>query len=356
MAKRTVAPDSELVAGLTRRQLQEIYYYLALARAAEERLEILFRQGHVHGGLYRSLGQEGESVACAYALRPRTDGTGDLIAPLIRNTGAIFVMGGTPLEYFRQYLARGAGPSRGRETNIHFTDFARGIIGPVSPLGTMMEVLAGAMLACRMRGEDRVGMIWCGDGQTSTGAWHEGINFAAVQRCPVVVVIEANRWAFSTPTALQTRAKQFVDKAVGYGIAGERVDGNDVIATYEAARRAVDRARAGEGPTLLEAETYRLRGHAQHDAQDYVPADELEQAQARDPVELFRKRLLAAAWATSAELAAVHGRVAREVEQAAQQAVADPYPEAEEACAGIYTDVEIRPPWTRLEAPDPARA
>lgn len=354
MADHTTVAEAEPVAGLTRDQLREIYYYLTLARAAEERLEILFRQGHIHGGLYRSLGQEGESVASAYALRRRTDGTGDVIAPLIRNTGALFVMGGTPLEYFRQYLSRGTGPTRGRETNIHYTDFRRGILGPVSPLGTMMGVLAGVTLAFRVRGEERVGMIWCGDGQTSTGAWHEGINFAAVQRCPVVVVVEANRWAFSTPTEKQTRVRRFADKAAGYGVAGETVDGNDVFAVYQAARRAVARARAGEGVTLLEVETYRMRGHAQHDPQEYVPEEELQYWRARDPVERFRARLLEEEWATEHELEEIRRRAALEVEEAAGRAVADPYPEPEEARAGIYTDVEIPVPWTRLKLPHPA--
>jgi pyruvate dehydrogenase E1 component alpha subunit/2-oxoisovalerate dehydrogenase E1 component alpha subunit len=169
----------------------------------------------------------------------------------------------------------------------------------------------------------------------------------------MVMVLESNGYAFSTPTHKQTRAKHLADKALGYGIPGERVDGNDVIACYEAARRAVTRARAGEGASLLDLATFRRRGHAQHDAQSYVPAEELEHWEARDPIELFRQRLLQEGWAVPVELEEVEARAHREAAEAAEQAVAEPLPEGPTALEGIYTDVETRAPWTRLPDPYP---
>src|SRR6266404_7312750 len=254
--------------GLSRDQLLEIAWYLRLTRTLEERLVALFRQAKVIGGLYRSLGQEGESVAAAYALDFKQ---GDVVQPLIRNLGAILVAGARAADIIKQYMAKGDSPTRGRELNIHFGDLVRGFIGQISHLGDMVPVMAGVTLAFKMRKEDRVGLVYVGDGATSTGAFHEGINFAAVQQCPLVVIVENNGYAYSTPLTKQTAAKQLVDKAIGYGIAGEQADGNDVIATYEVTKRAVDRARSGGGVTLIELITYRRKGHAEHDNQSYVP-------------------------------------------------------------------------------------
>ena len=239
---------------------------MRLTRTLEERLVALYRQTKVVGGLFRSLGQEADAVGSAYALERR-----DILSPLIRNLGAMLVKGATPVEILKQYMAKGDSPTRGRELNIHFGDTDRGFIGQISPLGDMVPVMAGVTLTFKMRGEDRVGLVYVGDGATSTGAFHEGINFAAVQRCPLVVIVENNGYAYSTPTRKQTAAKQFVDKAIGYGIPGEQADGNDVLAVYDVTKRAVDRARRGEGVSLVELMTYRRKGHAEHDNQSYVP-------------------------------------------------------------------------------------
>ncbi|MEX2467174.1 MAG: thiamine pyrophosphate-dependent dehydrogenase E1 component subunit alpha [Gemmatimonadota bacterium] len=330
-----------------------MHYLMLLARATEERLEILSRQGHVNGGVYRSLGQEGAAVGTAYALRASTDGTGDVMTYLIRDTGAIFTHGGEPIDYLRHYLARETSLSGGRETGVHFTDFPRGLVGPISHLGTMVEVMAGITWAFRLKGEGRVGMAYLGDGGSSTGEFHEGLNFAAVQECPMVMVLEANGYAFSTPTDKQTRVKRLADKAVGYGIPGEQVDGNDVVACYEAAARAVARARAGEGASLLEVVTFRRRGHAQHDAQDYVPPEQLAYWEARDPIDRFRDRLLGEGWATPEELLELERRAHLESEEAAEQALAEPLPEGSTAVDHIYTDIDLPHPWTRFRNPDP---
>jgi TPP-dependent pyruvate/acetoin dehydrogenase alpha subunit len=357
MAEQTQAPPQPIPHGLSREQLLEIYRYVYLTRALEERLVNLFRQSKVVGGLFRSLGQEGESVASAFALRRRSDGTGDMLSPLIRNLGSMLVMGARPGEVLRQYMAKGDSPTRGKELNIHFTDYQRGFIGQISPLGDLVPVMAGVTLTFKQRGEDRVGMVYIGDGATSTGAFHEGINFAAVQRCPLVVILENNGYAYTTPTHKQTAAKRFVDKAPGYGIAGERVDGNDVLAVYGAARRAVDRARAGEGVTLLEVMTYRRLGHAQHDNQTYQPADEIERwAASNDPLDRYVATLLESGWAMEEELAAVRAAVDDDLDRAVEEAEGSPLPDAEEALDEVTGDGPVNPPWTRHTPPDPARA
>ncbi len=232
--------------GLTRDQLLELYYYMRLTRSLEERLVNLYRQTKVVGGLFRSLGQEADAVGSAYAL---DRSKGDVLSPLIRNLGSMLVQGATPLEILRQYMAKGDSPTRGRELNIHFGDTVRGFIGQISHLGDMVPVMAGVTLSFKLRNEPRVGLVYVGDGATSTGAFHEGINFAAVQRCPLVVIVENNGYAYSTPTSKQTACTSFKDKAIGYGIPGVRADGNDVVATYQVTKEAVDRARAGEGVT-----------------------------------------------------------------------------------------------------------
>src|SRR5438094_6730850 len=274
---------------LSRGQLLEIDYYLRLTRTLEERLVALFRQAKVIGGLYRSLGQEGESVAAAFALDYKQ---GDVVQPLIRNMGAILVAGATPVDIIRQYMAKGDSPTRGRELNIHFGHPERdGFIGQISQLGDMIPVMAGITLAGRMQKRNLVGLAFIGDGASSTGAFYEGMNFAAVQRLPMVVCVENNGYAYSTPTSRQTAARSLVEKAAAFGCAGDTVDGNDVLATYAAVRRAVEHARAGGGVTLLEVVTFRMKGHAEHDNQSYVPPEVLEEWKAKDPVARFERVL-----------------------------------------------------------------
>ena len=318
---------------LTRAQRLELYYWMRLTRSLEERLVNLYRQTKVVGGLFRSLGQEADAVGSAYALRQ-----GDILSPLIRNLGSMLVKGATPLEILKQYMAKADSPTRGRELNIHFGDTERGFIGQISPLGDMVPVMAGVTLTFKMRGEDRVGLVYVGDGATSTGAFHEGINFAAVQRCPLVVIIENNGYAYSTPTSKQSLAKQFADKALGYGIPGETADGNDVIATYEATKRAVDRARAGGGTSIVELMTYRRKGHAEHDNQSYVPAGEGERwAAENDPIDRYVSRLTGEG-VLAAELEEIDVRVRREIDEATDLAEQSGVPAPLDALEGIYQD------------------
>ena len=348
--ERAAAPQSPVVAGeaegataLTRAQRLELYYWMRLTRSLEERLVNLYRQTKVVGGLFRSLGQEADAVGSAFALRK-----GDVLSPLIRNLGSMLVKGATPLEILKQYMAKGDSPTRGRELNIHFGDTERGFIGQISPLGDMVPVMAGVTLTFKMRGEDRVGLVYVGDGATSTGAFHEGINFAAVQRCPLVVIIENNGYAYSTPTSKQTAAPRLVDKAIGYGVPGERADGNDVIATYDATKRAVDRARRGEGVSIVELMTYRRKGHAEHDNQSYVPDGEGDRwARENDPIDRYVARLSGEGVSAKA-LTDIDARVQREIDAATDSADASGAPEPLDALVGVYANpLQEKPLWFR---------
>lgn len=320
--------------GLAPEQLLEIDYYLRLTRTLEERLVALFRQAKVIGGLYRSLGQEGESVAAAYALDYKQ---GDVVQPLIRNMGSILVAGASPSDIIKQYMAKGDSPTRGRELNIHFGHPARdGFIGQISQLGDMIPVMAGITLAGRMQKKNMVGLAFIGDGGSSTGAFYEGMNFASVQKLPLVVVIEDNGYAYSTPTYKQTAAKTLADKSYAFGCHGETVDGNDVLAVYGATQRAVARARGGEGVTLLEVKTFRMKGHAEHDNQQYVPPEIIEEWKVKDPVTRFERVLRELGVATDDDITAIQNRVRKEVDDATDEAERSPMPRGEEAALGLF--------------------
>ena len=331
-------------AKLTRDQKLDLYYWMRLTRSLEERLVALYRQTKVVGGLFRSLGQEADAVGSAYALERR-----DILSPLIRNLGSMLVKGATPLEILRQYMAKGDSPTRGRELNIHFGDTDRGFIGQISPLGDMVPVMAGVTMTFKMRRQDRIGLVYVGDGATSTGAFHEGFNFAAVQRLPLVVIVENNGYAYSTPIEKQTAARQFVDKAIGYGVEGLQADGNDVLAVYDVTKQAVDRARGGGGVTLIELMTYRRKGHAEHDNQSYVPPGEIERwAAENDPIDRYLVVMREELGATDDEIAAIDARVAHEVDAATDEAEKSAPPEPLDALIGVYADPpRERPLWFR---------
>ncbi|HMU61762.1 MAG TPA: thiamine pyrophosphate-dependent dehydrogenase E1 component subunit alpha [Gemmatimonadales bacterium] len=334
----TAAPSTTPAApphGLSRAQLHEMYYYMRLTRALEERLVNLYRQTKVIGGLFRSLGQEADSVGSAYAL-DRTKG--DFLSPLIRNLGSMLVQGARPLEILRQYMAKAESPTRGRELNIHYGDLERGFIGQISHLGDMVPVMAGVALSFKMRKQPRVGLVYVGDGAMSTGAFHEGINFAAVQRLPMVIVCENNGYSFSTPMRKQTAVRQLVDKAAAYGIPGERADGNNVLDVYGVTKPAVERARQGGGCTLIELVTYRRKGHAEHDNQSYQPKAEIAEWEAKDPIDRCIRDYTEAGWATAAELAEIDARVEALLDEAVAACEDEPMPEAMTALDGVLAD------------------
>ena len=327
---------------LSQTQLRELYYYMKLTRSLEERLEFLFKQGKIVGGLYSSLGQEAESIAAAYALED-----GDWLAPGIRNLGALLVRGVSPKEMLLQYMAKADGPCRGKDTTTHFTDPVRGLVGPISPLGTMICVMSGVALSFKLRREPQVALTFIGEGATRTGAAHEGTNLAAVQGSPLVLIAEDNGWAFATRTHEEVANTNLVDMAEGYGVPGVQVDGNDALAVYAAAKEAVDRARGGGGMSIIEVKTYRMKGHAQHDAQKYVPPEELELWRTRDPIDRYISYLTAESLATESEIAELDKRIEAELDQAVSEAEASPMPDPVSALSGTYADAPPAELWAR---------
>lgn len=310
---------------------------MRLTRSLEDRLDNLLKQGKIVGGLFRSQGQEATAVGSAYAL---DKSHGDILSPLTRDMGAMMVMGVRPREVFSQYLWRADAMSRGRDQNIHITDLARGFIGTVSPLGTLVAVMNGVVLAARMQKKKTVGMVYVGDGATSTGAFHEAANFASVQNLPLVIIGESNGYAYSTPTAKQMRIADLADRAKAYGMPSEIVDGNDVMAVCGASKAAVDRAREGAGPTFIEAKTFRMRGHAAHDNQSYVAKELLEEWRARDPIDHFERQLVAENIATAGDIEEVSARVERVLDDDLAWSESQPPPAPEEALGGVYRDDE----------------
>ena len=360
---------------LSSNQLLEMYWFARLAREIEERLVILFRQSKVIGGLYRSLGQEGESVGTAYALKKT-----DAILPLIRNMGALTTMGVRPREIFLQYMARGESNSRGRDLNIHIVHlpaWTRGgetgtltvsagassetvsvpvspepvVVGPISMLGDSIPVAAGIGMGARMRRSagsrqvpDLVAMAWIGDGATSTGAFHEGLNFAAVQKAPLVVVAEDNKFAYSTPISKQMAIARIDERAAAYGIPHEMVDGNDMLAVYDVAKRMVDRARAGEGASLIGVDTMRMQGHAQHDDARYVPKALLEAWQAKDPIARFTTVLLERGAADEKRIAEIDRMAKSHAAEEADEAEKSPMPDPASVTRGVYAGDDYAQP------------
>ena len=324
---------------LTDRQMLDVYRYLKLTRLVEERIVNLYRQTKVVGGVYRSLGQEATAVGSAYALRPD-----DFITPIIRDLGACFVKGIRPREIFAQYMAKAWGPSGGKDLNVHFGYMEKGFIGPISHLGDMIPVMTGILLGARLQKKDIVGLAYIGDGGASTGAFYEGMNFAAVQKLPLIVIAEHNQYAYSTPTAMQTAVRNLAEKSAAFGIPGYIVDGNDVIACYEVTKRAIDHARNGQGAVLIEAKTYRRKGHAEHDDQRYVPDGEIEWWEKHnDPVNRFETFLLNQKVATKEKLDEITADVQREIDEDSEWAESSPMPEAEGAVYGVF-DNSIVPP------------
>jgi TPP-dependent pyruvate/acetoin dehydrogenase alpha subunit len=332
---------------LTRQQYLDLYYYMRLNRAVEDLMVKLFRQNKIVGGLYSSLGQEAISVGTAYALEKK-----DWLAPMIRNIGALLVKGVAPRDIFMQHMAKYDSPTKGKDGTSHFGDLDHlHIVSPISMLGDLIPVMTGVAMAGRYLGQKVVAMTWIGDGGSSTGVFHEGLNFAAVQKAPFVLILENNLWAYSTPVRKQVPLENLADRAKAYGIDSYIVDGNDVVAVYSTAKEAVERARAGEGPILIEAKSFRRMGHAQHDPAEYVPKEMRAYWEARDPIALYEKYL------SSEKLLDAKGK--KEIEEKIDALLAkerdfaenSPMPPAELAETGVYCTGDdchkIRAKWER---------
>jgi TPP-dependent pyruvate/acetoin dehydrogenase alpha subunit len=322
----------------------EMYTYLRLTRSIDEKSHQLHQQGKVVGGLFSNLGQEAISVGSAFALEK-----GDYVAAMTRNIGTVLVRGHSARDILTQYLARATSPTGGKDNSQHFGDVERtGVVGYISMLGDMVPVMAGMALGSRLKGEKRVAMTYVGDGGSSTGDFYEGLNFAAVQRLALVVIIENNQYAYSTPTAKQSLLKNLSEKSKAFGIPGYTGDGNDVFEVYRMTKKCVEDARAGGGAQLLEFRTFRMRGHAPHDNQAYVPKELIEEWKRKDPID----RCEQAMGITAAEREEVGRKVRATIDDAAEYAEKSPLPDGAEAVKGIFEDDSIVPftPWWRRDA------
>jgi TPP-dependent pyruvate/acetoin dehydrogenase alpha subunit len=350
-AAREPSREAEPLQGenLTRADRALLYRYMLLMRLSEERGLTLYRQGKVPGSFYDGHGQEAIPVGAAFVLGPR-----DRACSLHRDLGAHFVRGVTPDRYLANYMGRAGGVTGGKDGNMHFGDPDLGCVGMVSMLPDMAQVATGIALAFKLRREPRVALTFFGEGSTANGQWHEAMNFAGIHRLPVVFVLENNRFAYSTPIELEY-AVDPVERAAGYGFSGVSVDGNDVEAVFEAARVAADRARAGEGPTVIEAHTMRMHGHGAHDDMSYVPPELLEEWASRDPIEHYERVLSDRHGFDPAELAEIRAQCEREVAEAAERALASPLPDPGLADEGVFAE-GFRPlgdgqaPWSRWSA------
>jgi TPP-dependent pyruvate/acetoin dehydrogenase alpha subunit len=326
---------------LNKQQSLEIYRYMVLNRKMEQALENLFKQQKVVGGVYLGLGQEGCSCASAYALRE-----GDWIGPMIRNQGALLVRGFEPRDVMMQYMAKSGAPTGGRDAGSHFGDkHKRHIAAPISMLGDLIPVLAGVALGARLQGRNIACLTWVGDGGQSTGPTYEGFNFAAVQKLGVILIVENNLWAYSTPVDRQVVCRDLADRAIGYGVPGFIVDGTDPNQVYDVTYEAALRAYAGDGATLIEAKMMRMRGHAMHDAAAYVPKPYFEYWKKRDPILRMEKYLLDKRWLTAQENNELIESVQKKIEEDREFADASPYPDGSTAGESVFCDQSVEIPF-----------
>jgi TPP-dependent pyruvate/acetoin dehydrogenase alpha subunit len=317
-------PEAELA--------QKCLYYMLLMREVEDRIERkLYRQGKVVGGVYVGRGQE--AIPVGSALVAQAD---DVLFPSHRDMAVFFVRGVSARRVLAQYMGRVGGVTRGRDGNMHMGDMSAGVVSLISALAATVPVAAGVALAMRYKGINGVAFSYFGDGATSRGDWHEGVNFASVQKLPVVFICNNNQYAYSTPLNLQMACTNVADRGPAYNMPAEIVDGNDVLAVHEATVRAVAHARGGAGPYLLECKTFRMTGHSAHDAAHYVPKGLFEEWGKLDPIVRLEKRMLDERWAVQAEIDEVRAAIAREVDDAVAWAEQSPYPDAATLLDGVY--------------------
>ena len=321
--------------GLDREDLLGIYRNMLLTRGIEERGHILYKQGKIPGSFYTGRGNEASAVGVATAMGPNDVGT-----PLQRDMGVHITRGLEPWRIFAQYMGRVDGPTKGRDGNVHMGDARLGLHTMVSHLPAMLPVAVGMALAFKIRDEKRVAVAWCGEGAAARGDAHEGMNLAGVRRLPVVFVIDNNQWAYSTPAHLEFAIDHLADRAAAYGIEGVVVDGTDVLAVYREAKRAIEKAREGGGPTLLECQTLRMEGHAVHDDAFYVPKELFEEWAKRDPLERFRVWLQEHANMTTEEEEEIGGNVKKLLNDALHRAEESPLPDPSELTEGVYATPE----------------
>jgi pyruvate dehydrogenase E1 component alpha subunit len=330
MATNTAAASAAASEFLTPDDRVALLRYMLLMRGIEERAMNLYRQGKVPGSFYDGFGQEAVSVGSAFAMA-----AADRLCVLHRDLGAHLVRGVTPSRILSQYMGRAAGITNGRDGNVHFGDFTKGCVGMVSMLPDMMLVATGMAMAFKMRGEARCAITWFGDGSTSRGDFHEAMNWAGVQQLPVIFVLENNQYAYSTPSALQF-AGPLHERAATYGFEGFAVDGNDAEAMFEATRGARERALAGGGPTLIEAVTMRMHGHAAHDDMKYVPKEQVAEWRQKDPID----RQVARVAELGVDVEALRLEVSTQIDAATEEALAGPMPAPDTATERVFYDAD----------------
>jgi pyruvate dehydrogenase E1 component alpha subunit len=321
--------------GLDREDLLQMYRNMLITRGVEERGHILYRQGKIPGSFYTGRGNEASSVGVATAM-----GADDVGTPLHRDMGVHITRGVEPWRIFAQYMGRADGPTHGRDGNVHMADARLGLLAMVSHLPAMLPVAVGCALAFRIREEQRVAVAWYGEGASARGDTHEGMNFAGVRRLPVVFICDNNQWAYSTPAHLEYAVEHLADRATAYGFDGVVVDGTDVLAVHREAKRAIDKARAGDGPTLIECQTLRMEGHAVHDDAFYVPKELFERWAERDPIERFRTWLRSNADMTDDEEGQIGASVKKLLNDALQKAEESPQPDPSTLLEGVYATPE----------------
>ena len=341
MATETAQATPDVSEHLTTDDRVGLLRAMLMMRGIEERAMTLYRQGKVPGSFYDGYGQEAVSAGATWAMGAR-----DRLCVLHRDLAAHVIRGVPLANIFGQYMGRDGGVTRGREGNVHFGDRTVGCVGMVSMLPDMMLVAAGMAMAFKMRGEQRVAMTWFGDGSTSRGDFHEAMNWAGVQKLPVIFILENNQYAYSTPTDQQFAVNP-IERAAAYGFPGESVDGNDPEAMFEATRKARERALAGEGPTLIEAVTMRMHGHAAHDDMKYVPKEQVEEWRAKDPIDRQVRR----AEALGVDVQALRDEVKAEIDAAVEEALQMPMPDPETATDRLFADEPVlledgQAPWS----------
>ena len=311
---------------------RQCLYYMSLMREVEDRIERkLYRQGKILGGVYVGRGQEAIPVGTSLLATPE-----DVLFPSHRDLAVFLIRGVPPARIFAQYMGRIGGLTRGRDGNMHMGDLKLNIVSIISAMAACVPVATGAALALRYLGKNGVVFCYFGDGATSRGDWHEGLNLASVQALPVVFICNNNQYAYSTPLSKQMACRNVADRGPAYNIPGEIVDGNDVLAVYEAGARAVAYARSGAGPYLLECKTFRMTGHSAHDAADYVPKDMWREWGKLDPITRLEARMLDCGWAGQSELDELHVRIRSKVDEAVALAEDSPYPDPAELLDGVY--------------------
>jgi pyruvate dehydrogenase E1 component alpha subunit len=336
---RAAAPvetaDDAREADLDSEDLLQIYRHMLVTRGIEERGHILYRQGKIPGSFYTGRGNEGAAVGVASAM-----GADDVGTPTQRDMGVHVVRGTEPWRIFAQYMGRRDGLTGGRDGNVHMADIRLGTIAMVSHLPAMLPVAVGCALAFQLRRQPRVAVGWVGDGAMARGDAHEAMNLAGVRRLPVVFVIDNNQYAYSTPTHLEYACEHLADRAAAYGFEGVVVDGTDVLTVYREAHRAIEKARAGGGPTLLELVTLRMEGHAVHDDAFYVPRELLEEYRRKDPIDRFRRWLEEHGVLDAGADDAIGADVKRLLNDAVRRAEESPMPDGETATEGVYAEPE----------------